>query len=194
MCTHIFLNMYPHFSLSHQLPSLHIMYFCWENKECVHGSEVRQPVAGPWNIHSEVHWPPFRTTYPGTSRWEPWDWFVWGFGRQPDFTSPLRLGLFKSMQSLSTFWTILLRFIFLSPLKKTSVLHSSNTTDWPLSRQQVFRLWLPSGIGQQPSIHPVFLNLVPPRSMTTAVDHSRDTCSHSLAAPFFTLSNLPRGF
>lgn len=47
-------------------------------------------------------------------------------------TLPLRGSGFSSlyMQSLSRFWTILLGFIFLSLfLKRTSVLHSSNTTD-----------------------------------------------------------------
>lgn len=93
----------------------------------MHGSEVNKPIAGPWNIRSEVSEP--CTLVPvieslGTDLSE-------AVESSQTSTLALRGRGFSTlyMQSLSRFWTILLGFIFLSPfLKRTSVLHSSNTT------------------------------------------------------------------
>lgn len=78
------------------------------------------------------------------------------------FTLPLRAQDFARLctQRLRL-WILHVEFVFLSPfLKRTSVLHSTNTTDGPLSGQGGFRLWLPSAFGQQPSIHSAFPNFI----------------------------------
>lgn len=164
---------FPHFPLSHwHLPSLPTQYITASKIRHVYmGQMLINHLLGPGmyivKITNPLSEP--RTLAPvieslGTDLSEALD------GSQIS-TLPLRGWGFSSlyMQSLSRIWAIPLGFIFLSLfLKRTSVLHSSNTTDWPLSGQQVFRLWLPSGIGQQPSIHAVFLNFI---SVSKEPDH-----------------------
>lgn len=164
---------YPHFSLSHQhLPP--------PSTQCVTASKIRNvymgqklinQLLGPaiYTVKCTDHLSGPRTLAPVIESLEI-DLSEALEGSQTS-TLPLRGWGFSSlyMQSLSRFWTIHLGFIFLSPfLKRTSVLHRLNTADWPLSGQRVFRLWLPSGIGQQPSIHAVFLNFI---SVSKEPDH-----------------------